>query len=74
MVAAAAEALGVDASRCVMIGDTGGDVEAALAARAKAVLVPTDRTLCHEISDAREKAYVASTLNDAVSLVLRQCR
>jgi histidinol-phosphate phosphatase family protein len=74
MVAAAAEALGVDASRCVMIGDTGGDVEAALAARAKAVLVPTDRTLCHEISHAREKAYVASTLNDAVSLVLRQCR
>jgi histidinol-phosphate phosphatase family protein len=74
MVQAAADELGVDTSRCVMIGDTGGDIDAALAARAKAVLVPTDRTLRREISDARMKARVAASLEDAVSLVLRQCR
>jgi histidinol-phosphate phosphatase family protein len=74
MVEAAAEALGVDTSRCVMIGDTGGDIDAALAARADAVLVPTERTLRHEISDARRKARVAASIEDAVSLVLRECR
>ncbi|MCW2685602.1 MAG: transferase, partial [Mycobacterium sp.] len=73
MVLAAADALGVDAARCVLIGDTGGDVDAALAARAGAVLVPTDRTLRHEIDDARARARVADTLEDAVSLVLRDC-
>ncbi|HEX2285585.1 MAG TPA: HAD-IIIA family hydrolase, partial [Mycobacterium sp.] len=44
MVEAAADALGVDTSRCVVIGDTGGDVDAALSSRADAVLVPTQRT------------------------------
>ena len=33
MVQAAADALGVDSTRCVVIGDTGGDVNAALSAR-----------------------------------------
>ncbi|ORX11921.1 MULTISPECIES: HAD-IIIA family hydrolase [Mycolicibacterium] len=74
MVMAAAEALGVQPSRCVLIGDTGGDVQAALSAAADAVLVPTDRTLPQEISDARARARVASTLEDAVSLVLRDAR
>jgi histidinol-phosphate phosphatase family protein len=74
MVKAAAVDLGVDTSRCVLIGDTGGDVDAALAARAEAVLVPTDRTLGHEISDARVRARVAATLDDAVSLVLKDCQ
>jgi histidinol-phosphate phosphatase family protein len=74
MVQAAADALGVDTARCVMIGDTGGDVDAALSARAAAVLVPTDKTLAHEIDDARSRARVAATLEDAVSLVLRDCR
>jgi histidinol-phosphate phosphatase family protein len=71
MVQAAAEALGVDTTRCVMIGDTGGDVEAALSAHADAVLVPTGRTRREEITDARNRARVAATLEDAVSLVLK---
>jgi histidinol-phosphate phosphatase family protein len=74
MVLAAAEALAVPPQRCVMIGDTGGDVRAALAAGARAVLVPTDRTLPAEVEHAREHARVATTLNDAVSLVLSECR
>jgi histidinol-phosphate phosphatase family protein len=74
MVLAAAEELGVDPARCVMIGDTGGDVEAALSARAGAVLVPTERTLRHEIEHAHTHASVVTTLSDAVSLVLRECR
>ncbi|MCW2661450.1 MAG: putative transferase [Mycobacterium sp.] len=74
MVLAAAEALAVPPARCVLIGDTGGDVEAALAADAQAVLVPTTRTLPAEIHHARAHARVAETLSDAVSLVLRECR
>ena len=74
MVRAAADALGVDPSRCVMVGDTGGDVEAALAAGADAVLVPTQRTLPAEIVDARRRARVASTLDEAVDIVLKECR
>jgi histidinol-phosphate phosphatase family protein len=74
MVLAAADALGVDAARCVMIGDTGGDINAALSAGADAVLVPTERTLRHEISDAHMRARVAADLNSAVSLVLKECR
>ncbi|OBF30336.1 HAD family hydrolase [Mycobacterium sp. ACS1612] len=74
MVEAAADALGVDPTRCVMIGDTGGDVEAALSANADVVLVPTERTRRQEISDARARARVAATLTDAVSLVLKDCR
>lgn len=74
MVQAAADELGVDPQRCVMIGDTVGDVNAALSARADAVLVPTDRTLPHEISQAHERARVAATLEAAVELVLRDCR
>lgn len=74
MVLAAAEALAVPPQRCVMIGDTGGDVRAALAAGARAVLVPTDRTLPAEVEHARSYAHVAATLDDAVSLVLRECR
>ncbi|MDT5234137.1 MAG: hypothetical protein QOF47_124 [Mycobacterium sp.] len=74
MVEAAADELGVATTRCVLIGDTRGDVDAALSARAAAVLVPTERTLGHEISDARVRARVAATLSDAVSLVLPECR
>jgi histidinol-phosphate phosphatase family protein len=74
MVLAAAEALGVPPQRCVMIGDTGGDVNAALAADARAVLVPTERTRFAEITHARVKARVAASLSDAVSLVLRESR
>jgi histidinol-phosphate phosphatase family protein len=74
MVKAAAAALGVDPTRCVMIGDTGGDVQAALSAGADAVLVPTQRTLPDEIVDARARARVATTFDEAVALVLEDCR
>ncbi|WP_307789333.1 HAD-IIIA family hydrolase [Mycolicibacterium baixiangningiae] len=73
MVRAAADALGVDPARCVMIGDTGGDVNAALAARADAVLVPTEHTLPQEISEAHSRARVAATLVEAVEMILRDC-
>jgi histidinol-phosphate phosphatase family protein len=74
MVLAAATALGVPPERCVMIGDTGGDVNAALAANARAVLVPTPRTLGIEIANARARAKVAASLTDAVAMVLRESR
>ncbi|MGV0642844.1 HAD-IIIA family hydrolase [Mycolicibacterium sp. XJ2546] len=74
MVRAAAAELGVEPARCVLIGDTGADVEAALSAGAQAVLVPTERTLTREISDAHQRARVAATIGDAVSLVLKDCR
>jgi histidinol-phosphate phosphatase family protein len=74
MVLAAASTLGVPPERCVMIGDTGGDVNAALAANARAVLVPTDRTLGDEIVHARQRARVAANLTDAVAMVLRESR
>jgi histidinol-phosphate phosphatase family protein len=70
MVIAAAGALGVDTRRCVLIGDTGGDVAAAQAANAEAILVPTNRTRREEIAEARCGARVAGSLDVAVSLVL----
>ncbi|MDT5068539.1 MAG: hypothetical protein QOK02_4694 [Mycobacterium sp.] len=74
MVLAAATALGVPPERCVMIGDTGGDVAAALAANARAVLVPTPRTQGAEIAEARARARVATSLTDAVAMVLEESR
>ncbi|WP_460353481.1 HAD-IIIA family hydrolase [Mycobacterium sp. ZZG] len=76
MVLSAAAELGVPPQRCVMIGDTGGDVTAALSAGARAVLVPTGRTRPEEIVAARAhpRAAVAPTLAAAVDLVLREAR
>ncbi len=67
LVRRAAEALGVAIERCVLIGDIGADVDAALAAGARPVLVPTEVTLPDEIERAPE---VAASLGDAVSLLL----
>jgi histidinol-phosphate phosphatase family protein len=67
MVLAAARELGVQPHECVVIGDIGADVEAARAAGARAVLVPTDATRPEEVAAART---VATTLPDAVDLVL----
>jgi beta-phosphoglucomutase-like phosphatase (HAD superfamily) len=66
MVLAAADALGVPVSQCVVIGDIGADVGAARAAGAGAVLVPTDLTRPEEIVAA---PVVAGSLADAVSLL-----
>jgi histidinol-phosphate phosphatase family protein len=67
LVERAARLLGVDPRNCVVVGDTGVDVEAARAAGARAILVPTDVTRPDEIEDADE---VAPTLLDAVRSIL----
>ncbi len=68
MVLAAAQALGVPPRQCAVIGDIGADVEAARAAGARAVLVPTPVTLADEIRDA---PVVAADLLAAVAGLLR---
>jgi D-glycero-D-manno-heptose 1,7-bisphosphate phosphatase len=70
LVLAAAAALGVDPSACVVVGDIGADVGAALAAGARAVLVPTPVTRSEEVAHAREHALVAADLREAARLVL----
>jgi histidinol-phosphate phosphatase family protein len=69
LVRQAAEALGVDPRRCVVIGDTGADVAAAEAAGARGILVPTARTRAEEILSARQ---VATDLTDAVELAMNE--
>jgi histidinol-phosphate phosphatase family protein len=67
LIEAAAGALGVEPGECVVIGDIGSDVEAARAAGARAVLVPTAVTRAEEVAAAPE---VAGDLLAAVDLVL----
>lgn len=67
MVLRACERLAVAPERCVVIGDIGADVQAALAAGAGAVLVPTPRTLRTEVARA---PHVATDLRAAADLVL----
>jgi histidinol-phosphate phosphatase family protein len=67
LIEAAASALGVEPRDCVVIGDIGADVEAAKAAGARAVLVPTPVTRPEEVADAPE---VAPDLPAAVALIL----
>ena len=52
MVLAAAARLGIAAERVAVIGDIGADVEAAVAAGATAVLVPTPMTRREEVAAA----------------------
>jgi HAD superfamily hydrolase (TIGR01509 family) len=63
----AAAELGVDPKRCAVVGDIGADVEAAQAAGARGVLVPTPRTRREEVEAAPE---VAPDLEAAVSLLI----
>jgi HAD superfamily hydrolase (TIGR01662 family) len=65
----AAAALGTRPERCVVVGDLGADVEAARAAGARAVLVPSSRTTPEEIDAA---PVVASSVEEAVELALRK--
>jgi histidinol-phosphate phosphatase family protein len=67
LIEAAAGALGVEPGECVVIGDIWADVEAARAAGARAVLVPTGVTRAEEVAAAPE---VAADLLAAVELVL----
>ena len=67
LVLRAAEALGVEPDRVAVVGDIGADVEAARAAGARAILVPTAATLPEEVAGAPE---VAPDLEAAVDLLL----
>lgn len=67
LVLEAAAALGVAPERCAVVGDIGADVEAARAAGARGVLVPTPFTRRAEIEAAPE---VASDLGAAVDLLI----
>ena len=67
LIRRAAAELGVDPARCVVIGDIGADVEAARAAGARAILVPTPVTRAAEVAAAEE---VAPDLASAVDRVL----
>ncbi|HWJ51866.1 MAG TPA: HAD hydrolase-like protein, partial [Propionibacteriaceae bacterium] len=58
-------------SDCLLIGDTGADVDAALRAGARAVLVPTAETLLPEVDRAGVLAEVAPSLTVAVRRTLR---
>ncbi|MFI7578778.1 HAD-IIIA family hydrolase, partial [Micromonospora sp. NPDC049497] len=69
LVHAAARELGTTAQRCVMVGDIGRDVTAALAAGAQAVLVPTPVTRPEEVDAA---PWVAVDLPSAVGEILRR--
>ncbi|GIJ28057.1 hypothetical protein Vqi01_32190 [Micromonospora qiuiae] len=69
LVHAAAKALGTVPARCVLIGDIGRDVTAALAAGAAGLLVPTPVTRAEEIAAA---PWVAGDLPSAVVELLRR--
>jgi histidinol-phosphate phosphatase family protein len=71
LVLAAAERLGVEPERCAVVGDIGADVEAARAAGARAVLVPTPRTRPEEVEAAPERA---GDIEEAVDLLLGGAR
>jgi beta-phosphoglucomutase-like phosphatase (HAD superfamily) len=67
MIEDAARALGVAPRDCVVVGDIGSDVDAAHAAGACAILVPTAITRADEIASA---PVVARDLDEAVDMVL----
>jgi histidinol-phosphate phosphatase family protein len=71
LVHEAARALGLDARDVAVIGDIGADIDAARAAGARAVLVPTRRTRAEEIASAVD---VARDLPSAVRLLLNGTR
>ncbi len=66
MVVAAADDLGLPPRDCVLIGDIGADVDAALTAGARAVLVPNGDTRPLEVDRAAVVASVAPNLAAAV--------
>ncbi|MGW0614715.1 D-glycero-alpha-D-manno-heptose-1,7-bisphosphate 7-phosphatase [Streptomyces sp. NPDC002788] len=68
LVLAACRRLAVPPERTVVIGDIGADMEAARAAGARGILVPTDATRAEEV---RAAGATASDLLEAVGRVLR---
>ncbi len=71
LVLHAAAVLGVAPEHVVVIGDIGADVEAARAAGARGILVPTAVTRAEEVAAAER---VAGDLLTAVELALEPCR
>lgn len=69
LIAKAAADLGVDPRRCVVIGDIGSDVAAAVAAGASPILVPRPATRPEEVAGA---PLVVADLDAAVDHVLGQ--
>ncbi|WP_112737095.1 HAD-IIIA family hydrolase [Micromonospora noduli] len=69
LVYAAARELGTTPSRCVLVGDIGRDVGAAMAAGAAGLLVPTPVTRPEEVVAA---GWVATDLPAAVAEILRR--
>ena len=69
LVRAAASALGVDVAECVFIGDVAADVQAARAAGATGVLVPTPATRAEDLQSTR---LVFPHIGAAVDEVLAQ--
>jgi HAD superfamily hydrolase (TIGR01662 family) len=67
MVKDACAELGVDPARCVVVGDIGADVDAATAAGAVGILVPTPVTRTTEVAAA---AHAVTTVAAAVDDVL----
>jgi HAD superfamily hydrolase (TIGR01662 family) len=67
MVKAACAELGVDPARTVVVGDIGADVDAAAAAGAVGMLVPTPVTRTEEIAAAD---WALGSLTEAVDVVL----
>jgi beta-phosphoglucomutase-like phosphatase (HAD superfamily) len=63
--------MGVEPRRCVVIGDIGSDLEAAWAAGAEAILVPTPQTRPEEV---RQAGRVAPDLAAAVDQLLEVTR
>ncbi|WP_248966312.1 D-glycero-alpha-D-manno-heptose-1,7-bisphosphate 7-phosphatase [Sphaerisporangium perillae] len=68
LILRAAAILGVSTRDCVVIGDIGRDMEAARAAGARGILVPTPQTLPREVAAASE---TADDLAAAVERVIR---
>lgn len=67
MVKDACAALGVETDRCVVVGDIGSDVEAAEAAGARGILVPTGATRAEEVRAAET---VAGSIGVAVDRII----
>jgi HAD superfamily hydrolase (TIGR01662 family) len=70
MVKDACAALDVTPERCVLVGDIGSDVDAAEAAGAHGILVPTAATRPEEV---RAASHVAATLGAAVDDLVAGC-
>jgi len=69
LVIRAAAVLDVSPRECVVVGDIGRDMDAARAAGARGILVPTEETLRSEIERAPE---VAHDLGDVADRLLRE--